>query len=102
MSYCLTERDFNQQICDLARLLGWEVNRTWLSIHSPAGFPDLVLIRENDDNTASLIFAELKAERGKLTEHQAKWLALLSKVPNIGVYVWYPQDFDRIALILQG
>jgi len=37
-----TEKQFAQQVVDLARLLGWQVYRTWLSVRSQAGFPDLI------------------------------------------------------------
>lgn len=41
----ISEKAFSQLVVDLARLLGWSVYRTWLSVRSPAGFPDLVLAK---------------------------------------------------------
>mgnify|MGYP000098728519 CR=1 FL=1 len=92
----LTEKAFAQQVVDLARLLGWRVYRTWLSVRSPAGFPDLVLVRP-----PRLIFAELKSEKGRLTPAQEAWLELLRQVPGAEVYVWRPADLEEIAAVLR-
>lgn len=97
----VTEKQFSQQVVDLAKLFGWRHYRTWLPIHSPAGFPDLVLVKP-----PRLIFAELKSADGKTTPKQDEWLADLGAVAataeweNIGVYVWRPDDLDDIARIL--
>lgn len=81
---------------DLARLLGWAVYRTWISIRSPAGFPDLILARPG----RPLILAELKSDRGRLTPAQEAWLDLLKQVPGVEVYVWRPADLEAIAAVL--
>jgi hypothetical protein len=41
----ITEKQFTGQVVQLARMLGWRVYHPWLSVHSAAGFPDLVLCR---------------------------------------------------------
>jgi len=97
----IAEKDFKRQIVELACIFHWKVYQVWLSIHSPAGFPDLTLCRENKDGTASLIMAELKSERGRPSKAQEEWLTILGKVPNIKVFVWYPHDFEAIANILR-
>lgn len=108
----LSEKHFSQQVVDLARALGWRVYRTWLSIRSPAGFPDLVLVRQRP--APRLIFAELKTDTGKTTPEQDAWLedlaavAAASEVPldmggrrvALETHVWRPRDFDAIARIL--
>jgi hypothetical protein len=91
----LSEKVFNQMVTDLAWLLGFKVYRTWLSVRSPAGFPDLVLVRP-----PRLIFAELKSEKARLTEAQEAWLELLRQVPAVEVYVWRPSDWESIAAVL--
>lgn len=109
----ITEKQFSQQVVDLARLLGWKVYRQWTSIHSPKGFPDLTMVRED-----RLVFAELKSEQGKLTEAQAEWLEALratgigrriftgvatpSGSGKVEVYEWRPHQIEEIAGILQG
>ena len=91
----LTEKQFSQQVVDLALTFGWKVYHPWISIHSSAGFPDLTMAREE-----RLIFAELKSEKGKLTEAQAEWLRVLKATGN-KVFEWRPHQFDEIAGILQ-
>jgi hypothetical protein len=78
------------------RRFGWRRYHAWLSKHSPAGFPDACLVRP-----PRLIFAELKAERGKLSAEQAAWLGALRQVPGIEVYEWRPADMDVIAETLK-
>lgn len=96
----LTEKQFSQQVVDLAKLLGWRVYRTWLSLRSPKGFPDLVLVRASDKR---LLFAELKTETGKTTPDQDAWLEDLRMAAQrcgFSVHLWRPADFDNIARIL--
>ncbi|GBD17675.1 hypothetical protein HRbin27_00159 [bacterium HR27] len=94
----ISEKAFSQLVVDLAHLLGWSVYRTWLSVRSPAGFPDLVLAKPG----RPLILAELKSERGRLSPAQEQWLAVLRQVPGIAVFVWRPSDWDAIVAVLQG
>ena len=91
-----TERQLAQQVIDLAKVFGWLYYRTWLSMHSPAGFPDLVMVRGQRQ-----IYAELKSEKGKVTPKQGEWLTALSAVPQNEVYLWRPSNFDAIVQILQ-
>ncbi len=95
----ITEKEFSQQVVDLARVLDWKVYRTWTSIHSPAGYPDLTMVRGD-----RLIFAELKTDKGKISAAQSEWLEALGGLINgkVKVYVWTPDDFDEIVKILQG
>src|SRR5438309_854864 len=76
-----SERDFaNKNVVPLAHLFGWRVYRTWLSIHSPKGFPDLVLAKSSKrTGETRLIFAELKTEKGQASKDQERWLDLLQK-----------------------
>lgn len=105
----ITEKQFEAQVKDLAFLFGWKYYHTWRSIHSPAGFPDVVMVRP-----PRLIFAELKSEKGKLSPAQKEWLDLLTKcdkyefhsaqerlLPTIEVYLWRPHDIEEIAGILR-
>lgn len=83
----------------LALAYGWRGYHTHRSQHSPAGFPDLTLVR-----AGRLVFAELKTERGKTTGDQDAWLEDLGLVadytdpapddlaPAVAVYLWRPSD----------
>jgi hypothetical protein len=91
----VTEKAFSEQVLTLAKLLGWTHYRVWVSIRSPRGFPDLVLVRP-----PRLIFAELKSEKGRLTEAQRAWIELLAQVPAVETYVWRPSDWPTILAVL--
>jgi hypothetical protein len=92
----ITEKQFEAQVRQLAHLYGWLCYHTWRSIHSPAGFPDLVLVRGS-----RLVFAELKTARGKLTAAQQQWLEALRQTAA-EVYVWRPDDWDAIVACLSN
>jgi hypothetical protein len=64
-----TERSFQAQVVKLAELLGWRCYHTLRSEGSASGFPDLVLVRARHPKPR-VIFAELKADRGRLTDDQ--------------------------------
>ena len=66
----LTEKQLSDNIVSLARALGYLVHRdpTWRATGTDAGYPDLTLVRGG-----RIIFAELKAEKGKLTGTQGDW-----------------------------
>lgn len=98
----VTEKQFTAQVIELAKLLSYQVYHPFLSIRSEPGWPDLSLAREERDGTARLIFLELKSERGKLTEAQEKWLALLGKVPEVVARAARPSDWDEIVELLSG
>lgn len=96
----ITEKAFQASVIQLAKQYKWKVYFTWRSIHSPAGFPDLVFCRP-----PRLIFAELKSEKGELTEPQADWYDALCQCRDysgngISVCIWRPSDFPAIKKIL--
>src|SRR5262252_7165860 len=69
----LAEAGLLEHIRALARRSGWLCYHTHDSRRSEAGFPDLVLT-----NGQRVLFLECKTSTGKLTEAQARWLALLA------------------------
>lgn len=94
----MPERIWQRQVRDLAGLLGWACYHTWLSIHSDAGFPDLVLAKPGQP----LIFAELKRQSGRLTQVQRDWITILEAVPGVRVFVWKPSDWETVQAVLDG
>jgi hypothetical protein len=87
------EKDLQNNVIELARLLGWRHYHTYDSRRSPEGFPDLVLIRKG-----RLLFAELKSSRGRLTSAQRVWLEELKLVEaqsngTVQAIVWRPEDW---------
>ena len=92
----ITEKEFESQVRDLARLFGWKYYHTWRSIHSEAGYPDCCMVK-----SSRLIFAELKTEKGGVSPHQQEWIDLLQECGgNVECYVWRPSDIESIAGIL--
>lgn len=88
----LTHEQLQNNIVGYAKERGYRVQYWWKSVHSPAGFPDLVLSRILPDSKR-LIFAELKSEKDKPTEAQKEWLDILKQYPQNEVYLWYPKDW---------
>lgn len=95
-----TERSFQNCVIHLAQLHGWHVmhqrparverkgKTSWrTAIEGNAGFPDLVLARHG-----VVICAELKSNKGKLSESQQHWLVHLGALAR----VWRPEDWDDI------
>jgi hypothetical protein len=93
----ITEKAWQQTVIDAAKALKYRVYHTFDSRKSAPGFPDLCLIRGE-----RLIFAELKAEKGKLSEAQVDWLNDLGLVETVEVYIWRPSDWPNVELILKG
>jgi len=91
----MRENDFQREVIDLARSLGWLCYHTYDSRRSPPGFPDIVAVRVNKDETARLLFAELKVGNNTESMDQIKWLGTLACVPGLEVYIWRPEDLDR-------
>jgi hypothetical protein len=95
-SGAVSERDLTAYVRDLAKAFGWRRYHTWTSIHSPAGFPDEVLVRP-----PRLVFAELKSASGRLKPEQDAWLEALRQVPGVETYTWRPEHMDEIAEVLR-
>ena len=97
----MNHEDFLQSIAGvkrgLAPTLGWKCQWHWRSFHSPAGWPDLVMVRGK-----RVIVAELKIPPDKVTSAQAEWLQIWVDTEKAEVYVWTPDDFDEIVEILGG
>jgi hypothetical protein len=94
----MSEASFLQQVKGLAYIHGWTLHHSqpsltrtgrYLTTGSP-GFPDVVLVHKDK----GLIFAELKTTKGKLSEAQENWLAMLNR--HAEVYVWRPDDLKDI------
>ena len=90
----ITEKQFEAQVRQMAKMFGWLYYHTFLSKWSSAGFPDCVFVRER------VIYAELKSETGQPTPEQYEWLEALADAGQ-EVYLWRPSDFDEVARILR-
>lgn len=90
----MTERELTAQVVELAALLGWSRYHTWRSKHSAAGFPDETLWKGR-----RLVFAELKTQKGRVSDAQRRVLEGLAETPA-EVYLIRPLDLDEFATVL--
>jgi hypothetical protein len=91
-----TEKQFQAQVVQLARLCGWRVYHTHDSRRCAPGFPDLLLLR-----AGQFLAAELKTDRGRLTSEQATWLGAFREA-GVPAYLWRPSDWPAIERVLAG
>lgn len=93
-----SERAFAAAVVEYARLCGWIVGRSWSSLHSPYGEPDLRLLRP-----PRLMWAELKTDspRSQPTGEQYEWLAEGARVPGVETYLFRPSDWPEIEEVLR-
>ena len=95
-----TEARLLREVRRAARQNGWADYHPAISMGSPAGFPDLVLVRP-----PVIIIAELKSERGRLSPSQRAWLERFQQcsIPGrIEACIWRPGDWPDILRILSG
>lgn len=83
----MTEAQLQNCVRDCADLFGWRYYHPWMSVKSAKGYPDCTLVRGD-----RLVFAELKSERGQVTEAQLAWLLDLKRA-GAETYVWRPSDW---------
>ena len=89
-----SEREFQAQVMRVVAVFGGLVYHTYDSRRSAMGYPDLTILTLD----RRVIFAELKNDRGRLTEDQRVWLEAL---PDHQAYLWRPDDFDDAVRIIQ-
>lgn len=87
----MRERDLQQAVIDLARLLGWLAYHPYDSRRSEPGFPDLVLVHPAKGR---VLYRELKSERGRLSPAQRKWISALNQA-GADADVWYPRHWPE-------
>ena len=91
----MNEAQWRSQVIHLARSFGWRDYSTSFSPFSTPGWPDLALVRP-----PTLILAELKTERGKVSQIQRDTLSTLDACHNVLSYLWRPDELDAIAVLL--
>ena len=88
-NFQMSEKDLLQAVRDMAQVYGWMQYHTWRSIHSPAGFPDLVLVNITQHR---IVYAELKTMKGIVTPAQQAWLDAL-RACGQETYLWRPMEW---------
>ena len=92
-----TEAQFQAVLYKYAKALGWEVWATRKSKGSPAGEPDLRMVRP-----PRFLLAELKREKNATVSPDQKRAAeLLTACPGVEYYLWRPSDWPTIEEVLR-
>jgi Holliday junction resolvase len=100
----MTEREFERTVLEALRVLGWRychfrpgrTSKGWRTpLSGDKGFPDVVAVRGD-----RILYAELKAEGGRLSEDQQIWLAALGSA-GADVHCWRPSDWPAIEAALR-
>ena len=92
----LSEKQWQRQVVELARLHRWMVRYDWTRIHGVAGYPDLTLVRP-----PRLVYLELKTDRGRITRAQQDWIDTLADVPGVVAAVVRPADWEYVRRLLE-
>ena len=102
----INETDWQKTVVALAHANGWKVahfrgawSKDGKRFVTPvaadgAGFPDLVLAKIRNGHQ-TVIFAELKSDKGKISPEQMAWIELLF------AQVWRPSDYEKIVELLK-
>lgn len=107
----LSEKEFQTQVIQLARIQGWMVahfhdsrkmvvrpdgSRFMVGDADARGFPDLCLVKP-----PTVMFWELKKQLGKTTEYQDGWIDALQGC-GLEARVVRPSDFDDYVIPMLG
>lgn len=102
-----SERLFQAKVIQIAKMNGWLVfharrsqgvdGKWYTAVQGDVGFPDLVMAHK----TRGVIYAELKAPRGRVDQTQKRWIETLD-LAGAEAYIWYPKDLETIAKRLGG
>ncbi len=92
----VTESDFQAEVLRAAGLLRWRTYHTLDSRGSAAGFPDVVGVRGT-----RMVMAELKREKGRVTDAQQAWLDDLARVQTLETFLWRPANWNDIEAVLR-
>lgn len=91
----MTEADFQRQVIELAELHGWHVWHDNDPRRNARGLPDLLLLRG-----ATLLWVELKSERGRVRPEQQAFIERLKQVKYVSADVLRPSDWPEIVKVL--
>ena len=88
----VTEASLEKTVEELLSLHGWLVYHTHDSRRSNPGFPDIVAVRGE-----TVLFLELKTERGKLRKEQEAWGRALMVARDVRYMVVRPRDLEWLV-----
>ena len=86
----MNEEQFQANVIEMSKYMGYLHYHTHDSRRSVAGFPDLVLVGRN-----RILFREIKTENGQLSSAQLTWGGAL--IAGGGDWeVWRPSDIELV------
>jgi len=104
----MSEADLKEIVISVAKRYGWLIHHDlpaqnsrgrWLTnVQGDAGFPDLILLHPI---SGKLLAVELKAERGKVSPLQKRWLMAFDAGSHFNS-VWKPSDMEYILYTLSN
>ena len=108
-SHVTSEREFQRTVISLAHTFHWKVAhfRTAMNARGVymtpvgadgAGWPDLVLVHPT---RGTVLFRELKAEKGRLDPKQVAWGRWLTAA-GCDWAMWKPSQINEIAVLLSA
>ncbi len=86
----VTEKEWMDQLVQLALLNKYLVYHTYRSDRSQPGYPDLTLVRANPPD---VLWVECKRQNGRVSPAQTQWIDTL-KAAGCDAYIWRPSDID--------
>ena len=103
----ISEKEFLEQVLALGKLYHWRCAHFRHALQRDgkyltpvqadgAGFPDLVMVRDE-----RVVWAELKSEKGRVSDRQLEWIKALAKAKQKEVYVWRPSQWEELEEILR-
>jgi hypothetical protein len=93
LAEAMSEKELQREVRKKAKEHGWHDWCWHTSLYSPAGWVDLVLIREVNEEQARIVFAELKKERAKEPTPVQLETHRLLRMAGHKVYVWRPSNY---------
>lgn len=93
----ISEKEFQAAVVQAFRLHGWKVFHPYDSRRSEPGFPDLTMLTPR----GRVVFAELKSDKGRVTDAQEEWLDWVN-AGTVEGYLWRPADWPQIEVVLAG
>jgi hypothetical protein len=104
----ITEAEFKNVVISIAKRYGWLIHHDlpaqnsrgkWAThIQGDAGFPDLLMVHPV---SGKILAVELKAEKGKLSPLQKRWLMAFDVSATFNS-VWKPSDMEYILYTLSN
>lgn len=89
------EVSFMRRVIQYLTLRGWDlIYHVWDATHSPAGFPDIIALRDGRG-----LALELKSEHGYVPPKQRAWIAAFDAVPGFEGAVVRPSDWAWIVRV---